>query len=576
MKRKITIIALLHTALLLLLFAQASVTSATPCGWYCTKDSLKETLSATIDTTLINTVSKETGSPKATQDTAVKNLESKPTLIPSGEIKTLSKAATPLTDENCALNVTYYKELMAKHQYRETYSPWRSAFTGCGELRLDLYVDGVAILSKMIEEDTTTVKDRVMLQEHSDQLMELFELAVKNLDALNAQIDTKRSLLLTEAALRAQQSLYYSKLYWNYYKFFDELNKGVNTQQNYTSINRMYEILQKVVYSTGEERVSALNFKDYIDNYYLKVNCDLKFTKDSAAIKQKMVSDFEQLRKRLTAIEATVKGADAKNNYTSLLKECDNKYNSYSAYFIDRGDSAKIVDYYTGLYYAAGDKVNEDLLNDILRDLKKYPNAPVYREALRHDYKNNPSYAKAVQIASASMNMKEYTDAIVYFENALDFDEFKKEEAVNRAKIYYYLALCNSNIKRTTVMKRYADLAVQTCPDYPEPYTAQASFYILNKFYSNDAVDRIKYCVAADIYSLAMKKVEQARNNPAMTTKITTDYLNKRIAECSGAFPKASELFGLGSQTFDYNKYVQNHSDFNFAGRVMVRVRTSN
>ena len=105
---------------------------------------------------------------------------------------------------------TLYKKTMAEHNGAlHAYDGWKVAFNSTKERTLDMYLDGAKmILSRFCADTLNKRYDR--LSEHRDELMELYDLAVFNLDALNAQLDkAKNKDTLSVAKFRGRQLRYY-------------------------------------------------------------------------------------------------------------------------------------------------------------------------------------------------------------------------------------------------------------------------------------------------------------------------------------------------------------------------------
>ena len=113
---------------------------------------------------------------------------------------------------------------ISAENYNRAYDHWRTAFCARPDRYLVQYLDGITILNASIAADTIQKRyDRIKY--FNEELMDLFELAIINIDSLNAQIVGEDTL--TVAQLRAQQIEYY-KINWQMDTVFKtpEFKKG--------------------------------------------------------------------------------------------------------------------------------------------------------------------------------------------------------------------------------------------------------------------------------------------------------------------------------------------------------------
>ena len=114
------------------------------------------------------------------------------------------------TDADVAKLKTLYKKALAEHNGAlNAYDGWKVAFNSTNDRTLDMYLDGARmILSRYCADTLNHRYDR--LSEHRDELMELYDLAIHNLDKLNAQLDmSKVKDTLSVAKFRSRQLRYY-------------------------------------------------------------------------------------------------------------------------------------------------------------------------------------------------------------------------------------------------------------------------------------------------------------------------------------------------------------------------------
>lgn len=166
------------------------------------------------------------------------------------------RLGNPMSVEARNAFISLYKKRIGSdysaENYNRAYDHWRTAFCARPDRYLVQYLDGITILNASIAADTIQKRyDRIKY--FNEELMDLFELAIINIDSLNAQIVGEDTL--TVAQLRAQQIEYY-KINW-----------------------QMDTVYKTPEFKKGDYKLNGLVFFTYKDS--IKTDWEVEFFKDS-------------------------------------------------------------------------------------------------------------------------------------------------------------------------------------------------------------------------------------------------------------------------------------------------------
>ncbi len=190
--------------------------------------------------------------------------------------------------------------------YSEVYDYWKRAFCGNSDRYLMLYLDGISIINATISYDMEQkCYDRI--EQLGEELMEVFELAIVNMDSLNKQLK-EGSDTLTVARLRAQQLEYYYEN-WKRKKLIDSPNSnlGLNAFFSDSLLNIMsYNMLRPILKSNElDAELRDYHYIAYVLNYKRadeinRYNGNKKlarefFTDDFNVLEAKTQAKFESL-----------------------------------------------------------------------------------------------------------------------------------------------------------------------------------------------------------------------------------------------------------------------------------------
>lgn len=251
------------------------------------------------------------------------------------------RLGNPMSVEARNAFISLYKKRIGSDysakNYNRAYDHWRTAFCARPDRYLVQYLDGIAILNASIATDIYDKRyDRLKL--YTEELNDLFELAIINIDSLNAQIVGEDTL--TVAQLRAQQIEYY-KINWQMDTVFKtpEFKKG-----DYKFDNLVYFTYKDSIKTDWEVEF----FKDSVRNIELynmarpfitSENTNL-FMKDIDAFRFilhfKATDEINRLNSRENAKSIVVKDKELMEAKASELLFLNNPEDQNLAGFYDR------------------------------------------------------------------------------------------------------------------------------------------------------------------------------------------------------------------------------------------------
>ena len=499
----------------------------------------------------------------------------------------------PMTVEaRDALIALYQKgivEDVSPEAYSKIYDIWRKAFCARADRPIALYLDGVGILNATISADTAQARyDRIKLL--NEELMDLFELAVINMDDLNNQLDKEHSDTLTVARLRAQQ-LEYLRANWqmdtvfnspisakgnrvykngerNWYSYIekdgvrDSINWNNELFKDDVQNTRIYYMARAIVESEDLD----VDMKD-IDNFAQAMF--YKFRKDSARVgmnetKRIYFADTTLARSKARSILAAISPDEtigtgsnvrSKKDYFAEMyqKGISRRFSEMDTWTIDGKDVEKLVANFKKRLDSEGPEfIDQILSNPVLATNRDNVEAMTfYFEVLRTKNEAEPTYARTLDIVNRAQRLELHNEVISYSQKMFAFPEFLDESDYQQARMYVRVVQSYEKIKGSTSQRYpYLQKAMLACPDYPEPY-----FYLANMIQGVNLgkqraiVKRFIFCIAYDQFEIARQKLlalEAMGEDADVKSNLTVDIIQKAQARCKGYFPYRDDVFSEG------------------------------
>lgn len=360
-----------------------------------------------------------------------------------------------------------WQDMYVDYQWLKKYAPY--AVNG-------IYTQGPFMFYNLINAEQDAAKKK----QYFDEMMELFQLRQKNLDALNSFAKTKSTLgdvlsvkaeyynWTAPAVLGQQFDLRES------YKNFSEAIKMVNEQGGREitgSFLQTFFLVSDAVYKAMPNTMREQYLQDYLDS------------KDAC---EKML----QLAK-----EAQADGDEEKAQ--KLVATYDAPLAAIEQIFAQSGaaDSAQLIAIYTkkfDTYKADINKLNSSLT---LMQQNDCDESDIYYQYAEAAYAIEPSFTSAIGLAQKAQKDGLLDKMLEYYNTAL---ELASSDARRGA---ICLNICNglTKSKQYTGALTYAEKAIQYSSDYTgKAYLKEANIYTMLGQYS----DAIAYCdkaAAADI-----------------------------------------------------------------------------
>lgn len=468
-----------------------------------------------------------------------------------------------------------YKKIMAEHNGAlNAYDAWKIAFNSTQDRTLDMYIDGATmILSRYCADTLNKRYDR--LSEHRDELMELYDLAIFNLDVLNSQLDTTRSKdTLSVAKFRSRQLKYYRDI-----TMLDSIYNGDSTNMllpRDTLTIRMNNDIDHVrfMYPRYKEIVTSTDMNiDMLDVAQFMILADSRIVRDrSVGLSQEVrKANFEQdrdlVRQRYADLIAYIEdpasivykddlysvrdGVTVGRWFKSQKIPIDEAIIKGEGRFIDGSNPEALENYWAEKFKKDGKY--DDVINSPLVTYKK---SETYIQALRLKFDVEPSFELAKQISERSLlkaeqrNLKDvnFKDAISYLERSFKFPEFSKQSSFAQAQMYVSMMKLQLVAKRTQSAKNYLSKAKKACSAYPDVYYYEASLLSERNFGNSEFVTGIKFCAVYDLYALCLKKFKELKANPGseIKTSLEEEDIKTQMQWCEQNFMSQGEAFANG------------------------------
>ena len=482
-------------------------------------------------------------------------------------IKHLRLGETMTVKSRDALIAKYKKEIgtnFAAQNYSRVYDFWKSAFCARPDRYLVQYLDGIAILNASIATDIYDKRyDRLKL--YTEELNDLFELAIINIDSLNAQIAGEDTL--TIAKLRAQQIEYF-KTNWQRDTLFrspvadkDSIKWENELFRDKTMNVRLYNMSRDIV-TSDDDFVEMKDVEVYAQAMFFK------FRMDSARVglqgaKSAFYADttltLEKARRMIEAASSndsvdTSSGRKSKKDlFASQMKSAINeRFSIMSSWVVDEGDVDRLVEIYRRRWNTEGDDVV-----DIILGMKVFATSrdnaaamELYYDALKTKNEKEPSFDLMSNIINRAKRLKKNDDVITYSQKLFVEPEFFEESGYEQARKYIDVYVAYTN-KGGSTRQRYPYIvkAIQACPEYSDAYYYKADL-VFRAFKKNG----LSFCVAYDLYAEAKQKRMALSDDSEIKTAYSAENIQDKMNQCVKYFPEYNEEYSKGTFFSDHKE----------------------
>ncbi|MBQ3189224.1 MAG: hypothetical protein IJB60_07340 [Bacteroidaceae bacterium] len=488
-------------------------------------------------------------------------------------LKTPLSVYKKMPERDRALLVSYYKNLIKVDQsaeaYVKAYTPWREAFMSVpgNEKTLDLYIDGVGIIIGNIDSDTLH-HNAERIHPLTEDLMELYNLAVRNVDVLNSQIDfTRTKDSITVAKLRAQQVRHYRN-FFNLDSIFHSSHHNVVSDDNEqfwenfmfkdsSQVEKMYPWYLEIINSTDKD-VDITHIAHFAKLLHFKASRESKKISGAVA-KENFLRDRALAEAKANILLANAdptfivdekRGINQKDYYASQFRGIENTLNQTAGGFIASNDYAALEKLFNERLSKEGPAVWEEILTS---GLQHSDSSELYMQALLNKYQVEPSFDLAIKIANRAGKIDKYKgNALSYYEMAFQQPEFYDLSNFRQAQLYLGMVGTMMKAGRSgAACMKYVDLAKEACPEYPESYMIEAQLFqrAAGGFSKRDYFTYcFSYCVLYDLYANVKKRIQdlQGMGETEVKTALTVEDIEKTMGGCAVNFPPKDEVFMRG------------------------------
>ena len=412
--------------------------------------------------------------------------------------------------------LTMFQQTNANKDYQDMYENYKWIKTYAPFAQNGIYTQGPFMFYNLINAEQDPVKRR----RYFDEMMELFQLRLKNLDVLNSFAKTKSTM----GDVLSVKAEYYNwtapvVLGQNFdlrgsYKNFKEAIDMVNEQGGREitgSFLQTFFLVSDAIYKAMPNTTREQYLQDYLDS---KEACE------------KML----QLAKEAQAEGDTVRAKQLVATYDAPLAAIEQLFAASGA-----ADSAQLISIYTKKFDGYKNDINKLNSSLTLMQQNDCDNSDIYYQYAEAAYALEPSFTSAIGLAQKAQKDGLLDKMLEYYNTAL---ELASSDAKRGA---ICLNICNglTKSKQYTGALTYAEKAIKYNPDYTgKAYLKMANIYTMLGQY-NEAIAYCGKASAADITvsgsadrlkeNIQRVQANQAEN--AKARKAYDDYLKRQKAE---------------------------------------------
>ena len=412
--------------------------------------------------------------------------------------------------------LTMFQQTNANKDYQDMYENYKWIKTYAPFAQNGIYTQGPFMFYNLINAEQDPVKRR----RYFDEMMELFQLRLKNLDVLNSFAKTKSTM----GDVLSVKAEYYNwtapvVLGQNFdlrgsYKNFKEAIDMVNEQGGREitgSFLQTFFLVSDAIYKAMPNTTREQYLQDYLDS---KEACE------------KML----QLAKEAQAEGDTVRAKQLVATYDAPLAAIEQLFAASGA-----ADSAQLISIYTKKFDGYKNDINKLNSSLTLMQQNDCDNSDIYYQYAEAAYALEPTFTSAIGLAQKAQKDGLLDKMLEYYNTAL---ELASSDAKRGA---ICLNICNglTKSKQYTGALTYAEKAIKYNPDYTgKAYLKMANIYTMLGQY-NEAIAYCGKASAADITvsgsanrlkeNIQRVQANQAEN--AKARKAYDDFIKRQKAE---------------------------------------------
>lgn len=431
----------------------------------------------------------------------------------------------PLPADEYSACYKFYKEHLAKGELFIAYDSWRKIFKSSENRNITLFNDGVPVIMGKLANDTA-MQVYGNIKKYREEVVELYEIAIENIDKLNEQIDYSRGgKPITTAELRSQQLFHYDNLlvmdsifsrnHHNNYNSNDDRKYWTEAIfKDSTEVYKHYAWLREMIFSDEKMKINQLvdfsvilntKMNNDVKRLNLKENIDLaRFLADQ------MQPEKERCIEKMNELYDDV-------NYGPFSAVMHTNFAAAEEFVVD--DPAKLEAMYRQTIAEGG--YTQEIITKILSSGPlKNAGSPLYLEALEQKYLKEPSYASALslsdsylKIAARTNSNSDYSKALTYYQKTFDYPEFEAKSDYEKARYYVHFATLYLKLNKRNDAYKCCETAIELAPEYPRSYAIIANMVAEYPLKNREQVAYYaRFIVAYEYIQKALAKVEELKN----------------------------------------------------------------
>lgn len=379
----------------------------------------------------------------------------------------------------CIRNYSIYREYSKQKDYNTAYNHWKIPFDECPLMNKNIYLDGVKIYRKRIEDASTT------------------EMVKNGLDTLMLVYDRRIQYFGDKGNVRGRQGV-------------DLLRYG---RDNLDYIKQAYFYLKESIELRNTKSSDAVLGSYFSTSIVLYQNNEL----DANAV----IEDYILVSE---VIDAVLTKTPQKNGFPALKVSVNDNFVNEGP-----GECETLVGYFDQKIESKAEDVDFLRMLTTLLLNRDCTDSELFYVASRDLHKLAPTAESALNLAIMDFKKGEYTGSSEFYQQAinLETDENKK------ADYYFGMAACNNELKNSQKARELALKAASIRTNWGEP------FILIGQLYADSKSVCSSVSLPNAVYWAAVDKFHKAKTiDPSVEEKA-----NKLILAYSKYFPNKEEAF---------------------------------
>lgn len=383
---------------------------------------------------------------------------------------------------SCVRNLSVYRQYAKNKDYTMAIEYWKPVFEECPKASKNIYIDGAKIYKKLLSSSNSPERKT----ELSDTLMLIYDRRIENFGDKGSVRGRQGADLLK---YRRNDGIEYLKQGYGYLKESIEI-------QGFKSSKAVLPTMLSASITMYNQ--SAIEASQVIEDYMAV-----------SKIIDHLISN-KPADKRLKDLKASIDG----NFVTEGPGECETLINYFTEEHKTKGEDVEFL----------------KMLTSLLRQ-RECTGSELFFTASKDLHTLAPSSESALNIAAQARSKEKYTEAIDYYNQAIEM-----EEVLDKTADYHFgIAICQHKLNNKSQSRESALKAVSIRSGYGEPYILIGQLYAGSK----DNCTSIELPNA--IYWAAVDMFVKAKNiDPSIAERA-----NKLISTYSKYYPNKEEAFFL-------------------------------